>query len=319
MNAGRAPEAVVWDLLHGALATRAVGLVVELGIPDALASGPRHVDDLAAGANADGEALYRVMRALASEGVFAEEETSVFRNTPASETLRRGGGWAEFALLFGGVWHRTAGELQADGQPAFERIFGTDYWSWLANHPEERAIFDLAMSEGRERRADRLEAVEWRGNETVVDVGGGNGSLLVTLLERRPGLRGIVFDLPETARDEEALGERIAFVEGSFFDTVPEGDVYVLGTVLHDWDDESATRILRTIRGSAPDGSRLLILDAVLPPGNEPNGTKWLDLLMLCLLSGKERSEEQWRELLASGGFEPVRFEEALIEAVPGA
>ena len=319
MSAGRAPEAVVWDLLHGALATRAVGLVVELGIPDALAQGPRHVDDLAAGANADADALYRVMRALASEDVFAEEETGVFRNTPASETLMRGGGWAEFALLFGGAWHRTAGELQADGRPAFERIFGTDYWSWLADHPEERTIFDLAMSEGRERRADRLEAVEWRGDETVVDVGGGNGSLLVTLLERRPGLRGIVFDLPETVRDEEALGERIAFVEGSFFDTVPEGDVYVLGTVLHDWDDESAARILRTIRNSAPDGSRLLILDAVLPPGNEPDGTKWLDLLMLCLLSGKERNEEQWRDLLAKGGFEPVRFEEALIEAVPAA
>ena len=144
-----------------------------------------------------------------------------------------------------------------------------------------------------------------------------NGSLLVTLLERRPGLRGIVFDLPETVRDEEAMGERIEFDEGSFFDFVPEGDVYVLGTVLHDWDDESAARILRTIRGSAPAGSRLLILDAVMPPGNEPNGTKWLDVLMLALVGGKERTEPQWRELLAAGGFEPVRFHEALIEAVP--
>ncbi len=317
---GRAPEEVVWDLLHGALATRAVGLVVELGIPDALAHGPRHVAALAAEAGADAETLYRIMRALASEGVFAEEEAGVFRNTPASSTLMRGGGWAEFALLFGSTWHRAAGEIQADGpQPAFERIHGTDYWSWVAKHPAERAIFDQAMAEGRERRADRLEAVEWRGDETVVDVGGGNGSLLVTLLERRPGLGGIVFDLPETVRDEEALGERIAFIEGSFFDFVPEGDVYVLGTVLHDWDDESAARILRTIRDSAPAGSRLLILDAVLRPGNEPNGTKWLDVLMLALVGGKERTEPQWRELLAAGGFEPVRFHEALIEAVPAA
>jgi SAM-dependent methyltransferase len=317
---GRAPEAVVWDLLHGALTTRAVGLVVELGIPDALAQGPRAVEDIAAQTGADAEPLYRLMRALASEGVFAEEETGVFRNTPVSETLTRGGGWAEFALLFGSTWHRAAGEIQADGpQPAFERIHGTDYWSWLAEHPTERAIFDRAMAEGRERRADRLEAVKWRGDETVVDVGGGNGSLLVTLLERRPGLRGIVFDLPETVRDEEALGGQIAFVEGSFFDRIPEGDVYVLGTVLHDWNDESATRILHTIRSSAPAGSRLLILDAVLPPGNEPNGTKWLDVLMLALVGGKERTEPQWRELLAAGGFEPVRFHEALIEAVPAA
>ena len=316
---GRAPEAVVWDLLHGALATRAVGLVVDLGVPDALAHGPRPVDELAAGVDADAETLHRLLRALASEGVFAEEEPGVFGHTEASETLRSGGGWAEFAHLFGGVWHRTAGELQADGRPAFKRIHGTDYWSWLAAHPSEREIFDGAMGEGKERRADRLEAVEWRGDETVVDVGGGNGSLLVTLLARRPGLRGIVFDVPETVRDEEALGERIAFVEGSFFDFVPEGDVYVLGTVLHDWDNESAARILRTIRDSAPDGSRLLILDAVLPPGNDPNGTKWLDVLMLALLGGKERTEEQWRELLAAGGFEPVRFHEALIEAVPAA
>jgi SAM-dependent methyltransferase len=319
MSAGRAPEAVVWDLLHGALATRAVGLVVDLGVPDALAHGPRPVDELAAEVGADSETLYRLLRALAGEGVFAEEEPRVFRHTEASETLRSGGGWAEFAHLFAGVWHRTAGELQADGRPAFERIHGTDYWSWLAAQPAERATFDRAMEEGTERRVDRLEAVAWRGDETVVDVGGGNGSLLVTLLARRPSLRGIVFDLPETVRDEAALGERIEFVEGSFFNRVPEGDVYVLGTVLHDWDDESATRILRTIRSSAPEGSRLLILDAVLPPGNEPNGTKWLDLLMLALLGGKERSEEQWRELLAAGAFEPVRFDEALIEAVPAA
>ena len=317
MNAGRAPEAVLWDLMRGALAARTLGLVVELGIPEALADGPRPVDELAAGAGADTESLHRLLRALASDGVFAEEEPGVFGHTAASEALRESGRSGEFARLFGGVWHRTAGELQADGRPTFERIHGTDYWSWLAAHPAERAIFDQAMVEGKERRTDRLEVVEWRGDETVVDVGGGNGSLLIALLERRPRLQGIVLDLPETVRDEEALGERIEFVEGSFFERVPAGDVFVLGTVLHDWDDESATRILQTIRRSAREGSRLLVIDRVLPPGNEPDGSKWLDILMLALLGGKERTEAQWRELLAAGGFEPVRFHEALIEAVP--
>ncbi len=320
MSEGRAPEAVVWDLLHGAVTTRVTGLVVDLGIPDALAAGPRPVDELAARVGADAETLHRLLRALASEGVFAEEEPGVFRHTEASELLLGGTGWADFAHLFGGDWHRAAGEIQANGrQPAFERIHGTDYWSWLAAHPAEREIFDRAMAEGRERRADRLEAVAWRGDETVVDLGGGNGSLLVALLEHRPGLRGIVLDLPETVRDEDVLGERIEFVEGSFFERVPQGDVYVLGTVLHDWDDESAARILRTIRRSAPEDSRLLVLDAVMRPGNEPDGSKWLDVLMLALLGGKERSEVQWRDLLAAGGFEPVRFHEALIEAVPAA
>jgi len=319
MNAGRPPEAVLWDLMRGALTARALGLVVKLGIPGALAGGPRPVDELAAEVGADSETLYRLLRALASDGVFGEEEPRVFRHTEVSETLREGSSWGEFAQLFGGVWHGTAGELQADGRSTFDRIHGTDFWSWLAEHPAERAMFDRAMVEGNERRTERLDAVEWRGDETVVDVGGGNGSLLVALLADRPGLRGIVLDLPETVRDEKALGDRIEFVEGSFFQHVPEGDVYVLGGVLHDWDDESATRILQTIRRSAREGSRLLVIDRVMPPGNEPDGSKWLDILMLALLGGKERDEPQWRELLAAGGFEAVRFHDALIEAVPAA
>jgi hypothetical protein len=178
-------------------------------------------------------------------------------------------------------------------------------------------MFDRAMEQGKERRVERLDGVGWRGNETVVDVGGGNGSLLLALLDRQPGLRGVVFDLPETVRDEPALGERIEFVEGNFFERVPEGDVYVLSTILHDWDDERAATILRTIRESAPAAARILILDSVVPPGNEPFGAKWLDLLMLVIAGGRERDEEQWRELLAAAGVEPVRIdgENGLIEA----
>jgi hypothetical protein len=312
----RAPDAVVWDLLRGGLAARALGIVAELRVAEALAGGARSVDELASELGADPETLYRLLRALASDGIFAETEPRVFANTPASDPLAAGG-WGDFARLFGGIWHRAAGELQPDGQPTFERVFGADFWSYLAAHPEERATFDRAMEQGKERRVERVAAVDWRGDETVVDVGGGNGSFLVELLRLQPGLRGIVFDLRETVRDEAALGERIEFVAGDFFERVPTGDVYVLGTILHDWDDERATAILRTIRNAAPDGARLLILDAVVPPGNEPAGSKWLDLLMLTLFAGKERSEAQWRELLAAGGFEPVHFEAALIEAVP--
>ena len=309
-----APESTIWELLRGALATRTLGIVAGLGIPQALAAGPRSVEELARDAGADTDALHRLLRALASEGVFAEEERGVFRNTPASELLLTSG-WDDFAVLFGGVWYRAVERLDASGKAVFPDIFGTDFWTWLAEHPEERARFDRAMAQGSDTRIDRLETVDWRDSQTVVDVGGGNGSLLAELLKAYPGLHGIVFDLPETSRDESLFGELLEFVAGSFFERVPEGDVYLLGTILHDWDDESATKILRTIRDAAPEHARLVILDAVVPPGNEPFGPKWLDLLMLTLFAGRERDEDQWRTLLADGGFEPVRFDERLIEA----
>jgi len=308
-------EGKLWDLLRGALCARALAIVGELRVSDALAAGPRPVAELAAEAGADADTLRRLLRALASDGVFAEEEPGVFRNTPASELLGRDG-WNDFARLFGGVWHRAIGELDASGEPTFARLFGMDFWSWLAEHPEERAGFDRAMEQGKGRRIEQLAGLEWRGDETVVDVGGGNGSLLLGLLERHPGLRGIVFDLPETHRDEAALGDRCTFVAGSFFERVPEGDVYVLSTILHDWDDESAAAILGTIRAAIPAHGRLLLVEGVVEDGNEPDGAKWLDLLMLALFDGRERDEAQWRTLLEAAGFEPVRLE-PVIEARP--
>jgi hypothetical protein len=307
------PEARLWELLRGALATRALAIVADLGVADALAGGPRPVGDVAREVGAEPDTLHRLLRALASDGFFAEEEPGVFRNTDASGLLR--GAWGDCAHLFGGEWHRAAGALDASGEPTFPRLFGADFWAWLAARPEERAAFDRAMEQGSEGRVERLTEIEWRGDETVVDVGGGNGSLLGALLKAQPGLRGIVFDLPETTVEEASLGERITFVAGSFFDRVPEGDVYVLSTILHDWDDDRATAILRTIRTSAPPDARLLVIDAVVPDGNEPNGSKWLDLLMLALLAGRERSEQQWRELFAGTGWEPVHMESGLIEA----
>jgi hypothetical protein len=312
-----APQEIVWDAVRGCLVTRALGIVADLGVADALADRPRPAAEVAQEVEADPETLYRLLRALACEGIFAEEERGVFRNTPASELLRDQGGWNDFAHLFGGLFYRAVADLDASGRTPFEATFGADFWSWLKAHPDERASFDRAMGQGKEQRLERLEVVEWRGDETVVDIGGGNGSLLVELLRVQPGLKGIVFDLPETVRDEAALGDRIEFAEGDFFESVPRGDVYILGTILHDWDDERAAAILSTIRAAAPDESRLLVIDAVVPEGNEPGGGKWLDLLMLTVAGGKERNEAQWRELLAAGGFEPTRFHAALIEAVP--
>jgi hypothetical protein len=171
------------------------------------------------------------------------------------------------------------------------------------------------MAQGWQGRLDRLESVDWRGGELFVDVGGGNGSLLVALLERHPRMHGIVVDLPETVRDEQALGDRCTFVEGSFFESVPRGDTHLLSTILHDWDDHSAQRILKTVRAAA--GERLIVLDSVIEPGNPPDGAKWLDLLMLVIAGGRERTADQWRMLLDDSGWRATRIGQGMIEAHP--
>jgi SAM-dependent methyltransferase len=296
----------LWDFLRGALMTKALAAVVDAGVPAALADGPRRVAEL----GGEPDTLHRLLRALASDGVFRETEPGVFEHTELSRQLLAPA-WSEFAHLFGGVFFEATTDLGAStSAPPFPDRFGAGFWDWLADHPAERAAFDAAMAGERSRPAERLAALEWREGEVVVDVGGGNGSLLAELIRRRPELRGIVLDLPETVRDEAALGDRIEFVAGSFFESVPEGDAYVLSGILHDWPDEDAARILRTIRATAPGHARLLINESVIRPGNDADGAKWLDLLMLVLAGGRERTEEEWRSLLEAAGWEPVRFPE---------
>ena len=312
----RPPEAIGWDFVRGAMMTRAFAVAADLGIADALAGGAKDVADIAREVGADPATLQRLLRALASDGVFAEEGQGVFRNTSVSEQLR-GDGWPEFARLFGGVFYRAVGDLDEavqKGDATFAKTFGTDFWSWLAAHPDERAAFDRAMAGGKDRTAARLAELEWGDDEIVVDVGGGNGALLVELLRVRPRLRGIVFDLPETERDESRLGDRIEFVAGSFFERVPAGNTYVLSSILHDWDDEHAAAILRVVREAAPPHGRLVVPESVIPPGNEPHGAKWLDLLML-IISGRERTEAEWRALIEPASFRIERIEDGLIEA----
>ena len=288
----------LWDFLRGALMSKALAAVVDAGVPEALADGPRPVSEL----QGDPDTLHRLLRALASDGVFRETEPGEFEHTDLSRQLL-GPGWSEFAHLFGGVFFEATTDLEASTAEApFPDRFGTGFWAWLAEHPAERATFDAAMAGERLRPAERLADLEWREGEVVVDVGGGNGALLAALIRLRPEVRGIVLDLPETVRDEAALGDRIEFVAGSFFESVPEGgDAYLLKWIIHDWEDEEAVAILRTVRAQ---GGTLLLVERVVEPPNEGPETKLGDLNMLVGPGGQERTLEEFRSLLETAGYE---------------
>lgn len=309
-------EARLWSLMRGAMATQALRVVAQLHVADALAGGPKPVAEVAG--ESDPDALHRVLRALASEGVFEEVEAGVFRNTPASELLRTesGQGWPDFALQFGGEWYDAFGAFPRaveTGEATFPQDFGADFERWMRAHPEQLAVFNRSMAAGAEQRIDRVAGLTWN-RETVVDVGGGTGRMLSELVRRNPGIRGILFDLPEVVADAH-VPEACDVVGGDFLEGVPSGDAYVLARILHGLDDERALRVLENVRAAAEPAARVLLIETVIPAGNEPNGAKWLDLLMLVLSGGRERTEAEWHELLEHAGLEIVSVEDGLIQA----
>ena len=302
--------------------------MTELGVADALGDGAQSIEALAEQLNVVQHVLYRFLRCLATHGVFEQDAAGEFKNTPASELLRQDddSGWRDYAIVYGSVYRAFAEALPAarTGENMFSRVHGVDWWSWLERNPELGSTFNRAMQAGAQGRIEQLNPVAWNDGESVVDVGGGNGTLVIELLQRQPGLMGVVFDLPEVAVEADArvkaagLSDRCRVTSGSFFDEVPSGgDVYLLAKVLHDWDDAAATRILEKIRAAAPDHARLLVIDSVVPAGNSPHPSKRLDLVMLTLVDGRERSEDEWRQLLEAGGFRPVSIGEGLVQAVP--
>jgi hypothetical protein len=241
----------------------------------------------------------------------------------------------DYAVLVGEpmVWRSWGGILHSlrTGKPAFDHTFGAPLFEYLAAHPEEARVFDAAMT-GRSaaENAAVLAAYDFSGAGTVVDVGGGQGALLAAILEANPRTRGVLFDRPHVvaaARPRlEAAGlapGRFDLVEGDFFGAVPAGgDIYVLKRIIHDWDDGRARSILRNCRAALSEAGRLLLVELVVPPGNEPSDAKLLDLLMLVYAGGRERTEAEYRDLLASAGFElarvvPTASNVSLVEAVP--
>jgi hypothetical protein len=317
------------NLAAGFMITQTIGAVVRFGIPELVTERPRSVAELAEASGANPDALRRALRALASLGVF-EQADGLVRHTELSELLRRDapGSVEGQARLFSGFQYATwadAFDTFRTGEPAFPRVHGRPMFDWFDEHPTEAATFNRAMEQRAMGRRTPLVDRDWSRERTVVDVGGGTGATLTALLAAHPHLSGTIVDLEHARAGAEAaiaaagLADRCGFVVGSFFEEVPAAaDAYVLSAILHDWSDEEASAILRTCRGAMSGDARLFLVEAVIAPGNEPDWMKLLDLHMLVALGGRERSEAEWRELLAVNGFrlEPLATP-GLLEASP--
>ena len=328
-NAGASPSSVLnadpgaqlLAILFGFIGTKALSLAAKLGIADMLKDGPQSVTELARLAHCQPQPLYRLLRALAGSGVFAEEKEGHFRLTPTAELLRSDapGSLRGFAIYFGADWHwRVWEDLEysvREGKPSFEQIYGMPMFEYLPKNPEQAGVFNDAMTSfSAATSAALLEANNFSGIKKLVDVGGGHGFMLTSILEKYPEMQGIVFDAPpviDGARKQIAargLKARCEAVAGNFFESVPAGgDAYVMKHIIHDWDDEKALKILRNChQAMTPDG-RIFIIEMVIPEGNTPSIGKLLDLAMLVFLHSFERTEDEYRALYEQAGFELTR------------
>ena len=313
------PQTQLRQLIDGYRVSQAICVAAELGLADLLADGPRHYEDLARASGTNPQALYRLLRALASAEVFACLDGDRFALNPLAECLRSGvaGSLHPWAILSERL-RRTWSDLRhsvATGQTAFDHLHGMSVWEYRERNPEEGRIFQEAMTATTMLVARSvLDAYDFSRFGTVADVGGGRGSLLQAILEANPGLRGILFDVPAAVReaaalfDRSGLSARCRLLEGSFFESVPGGaDAYVLSRVLHDWTDEQAVEILKTTRRAMADGAALLLVERVLDSQNPSPEATLTDIHMLVMTGGRERTSEEFQMLLAASGFELVR------------
>jgi O-methyltransferase/methyltransferase family protein len=324
------------DLLMGFVVSRALQVAAELELADALADGPKDCAYLAETLRVQPAMIFRLLRALASRGVFEERPDGRFANTAISDCLRRNAPKSlhGLALMYGDApmwraWEALLHSLRT-GEPAFWHVHGVRPWDFLAAHEASARRFDDAMlsSSGIVNEAI-VAAYDWKGLGTLVDVAGGAGGTIAALLEATPTLTGVLFDLPhviERAREyliQRGVAARCKTVAGSFFDAVPAGaDAYFMKHIIHDWSDQDCLRILSNCRAAMGDHARLIICERVIPTGNEPHYGKLVDLVMLVMTQGgRERTETEYRELLRAAGFRLARIvatqsEFCLLEAV---
>jgi len=306
------------QLIRGYWTTQAIFVAAELRIADLLAEGPKSPEDLGKQAGVNGDMLYRVLRALASIGIFAEDADGRFYLTPLAETLRDDSGQRAYARLHGQELYRSWGTLidaVRSGDAGFGLAFGMSAFEYFSKNPERGAVFDKAMTGHHGAEADpMLEAYDFSQFKEIVDVGGGNGSLLMSILTRHSEMRGVLFDLPRVvdrarpAIESASAGGRCTIVGGDFLESVPGGaDVYLLRHVVHDWRDQDAAIILRNCKSAMKPDGKVLIVEIVVPAGNDPSFAKWMDVMMVTY-GGKERSEKQYRDLFSAAGLRLTRI-----------
>jgi SAM-dependent methyltransferase len=327
------PAQHIVRLAFGFAVSQALRVAADLGIADRLAAGERSVDDLATETGSHAGALYRVMRLLAAEGVFRETDGRRFVLTETGEALRsdrRSSSLDMIRMLNREPYLAFAqlGHSVRTGLPAFDEVFGKARFDWLADHPDEAALFQSAMvafNQGSNQAV--AHAFDFGPYSRVVDVGGGHGQLLSEILARHPNVSGVLFDLPsgvEAARSGAGGSlPRTEFVAGSFFEAVPAGaDVYVLKKVIHDWNDKQAIAILRNCRDAMVPQGRVLLAETIVPAGNEPDPIKLTDINMLAVTGGLERTEAEYASLLAAAGLRlqriiPTGQPISVLEAIP--
>jgi hypothetical protein len=307
------------QMFGGSWITQGLWVAAELGIADLLAEGPCTAEELAAKTGAHARALYRVLRALAGVGVFTQDTHGRFSLSPLADLLRTDvpGSQRAFAIMMGGEFHAAWGELlhsARTGEPGFRKRFGKHFFEYMEENPDRHSIYDAAMEAVHGRESEpMIEAYDFSAFRTVVDIGGGNGSVLSSIVTRHAAIQGILFDLPSVAERTRSIlagssvAERIRVQGGDFFTGVPAGaDAYVLRHILHDWLDPDAVRILRKCRDAMTPDSKLIVVEMVIPPGNEPSFGKWLDLMML-LVAGQERTEKEYSRLFSEAGLKMTR------------
>jgi SAM-dependent methyltransferase len=314
---------VLIQMVTGKWISQAIATAVELGIPDQLSKGAQHCRDIARAAGVTEDGLYRLLRALASVGLFAESPGRRFKLTPTGQRLRSDhpesvSGYARFAG-HDSTW-RPWGQLAYSvktGMPAFDHVFGAPVFEYFSKHPDVAAIFNDAMTSNSTAGAQAAAAAyDFKGINTVMDVAGGHGLLLATVLRRHKKMRGVLFDLPHVVAGAAPtfkranVADRVRIESGDFFKELPSGaDAIIMKHIIHDWDDQSAGRILQTCHRALGPQGKVLIVDAVVPPGNAPHYGKLLDLNMLVLTPrGRERTKAEFEKLLRGAGFRMSRI-----------